>query len=217
MEEKVFVYGAGGHAKVVLNILDLMYVEVAAVLDDREELDGHTLLGHTILFAPEALPDMQWKGITNGVVAIGNNRVRAQIAENLREMGFSLLTAVHPTAIIDPSVLIGEGTMVMAGVIINNSAIIGENVILNTGCTIDHDCRIGDHVHISPGVHLGGCVTIGDYTQVGIGASVLPNVHIGERVIVGGGAAVIRPVRDGYVAVGVPAQEIKRNEEFWPV
>ena len=158
--------GPAAHAKVILNILDLMYVDVAAILDDREELDGQTLLNRPVFYAPEALPDLQWKGITKGIVAYRKPTASGRKSRIIIEgMGFTLITAVHPSTVIDPTVQIGEGSVVMAGVIVNSSAVIGRNVVLNTGCTVDHDCWVGDYVHISPGVHLGGSVTVGMLTQ----------------------------------------------------
>lgn len=206
----VLVYGAGGHAKVILDILQLTKTAVAAVVDDDPAKWGESILGYPITDPNTQLPIMSDRGIRQAVIAVGGNSTRAKIAETLIAKGFGFCTAVHPSAVIDRSVELGDGTVVMGGVVINSETTIGRHAILNTGCTVDHDCRLADFVHISPGGHLGGNVAIGRETQVGIGASILPNVTIGPQTVVGGGAAVIEDLPGGVIAVGVPARRIEK-------
>ncbi len=204
--KRVFVYGSGGHAKVVADILIRGGTEVVAILDDDESRVGIHILDCPVVRADVALDMLCNQGVEGGIIAIGDNRIREEKAELIRHKGYRLESAVHPSAVIASDVQLGEGTVVMAGAVVNPGSTIGENCILNTGCTVDHDCSIGPHVHLSPGVHLGGCVTIGERTHIGIGASVLNNLTIGANTIVGGGAAVIRDLPDGVTAVGVPAK-----------
>ncbi|HOL94211.1 MAG TPA: acetyltransferase [bacterium] len=206
----MIVYGSGGHAKVVVDILQRMGIGIAALLDDDPGKAGGTFLDIPVCLAREYLKTARRNQIQQAIVAIGDNRARLDRAAQLTGMGFQLVTAVHPAAVIAGSATLGAGTVAMAGVIVNSGACVGENVILNTGCTVDHDCRIGDGAHISPGVHLGGNVTIGRRAHVGIGACVLPGVCIGEDAVIGGGAAVIRDVLPGVTAVGVPARMIRQ-------
>jgi len=208
-KEKIFVYGAGGHAKVVIDILECRGLTIGAVLDDDERLAGKEIMGYKILPATDVLQSLIHQNIRQGIIAIGDNQVRENKAKLIQSLGYELVAAVHPQAVIAKTVRIGVGTVVMAGVVVNSDTVIGENVILNTGCTVDHDCVIGNAVHISPGTHLGGNVAVGERTQVGIGAAVLPNIRIGCDVRVGGGAAVIRDLPDGVTAVGVPARVIR--------
>ena len=207
--EKIFVYGAGGHGKVIIDILHLQGVPIGAVIDDDEKLEGNKIFEYIIINAKSALASLHQLNINAGIIAIGENPVREEKARLIRSLGYDLITAVHPSAVLSRTVTLGAGTAVMAGVMVNSDTTLGENVVLNTGCTVDHDCRIGQAAHISPGAHLGGNVAIGDRTQIGIGAVVLPNLRIGNDVMVGGGAAVIRDLPDGVTAVGVPARIIR--------
>ncbi|MEW6234677.1 MAG: acetyltransferase [Candidatus Omnitrophota bacterium] len=209
--ERVFLYGSGGHAKVIIDILRLNGVEVAVCLDDDPAKSGGLVMGVPIRYAPDELARLKEQGVLTGIVGIGNNRIREEKAALLRAQGFRLAATMHPAAIIARDVVIGDGTAVMAGVVVNCGARIGENAILNTSCSVDHDCIVGDNVHISPGARLGGTVVIGDGTQIGIGAVVLPNLKIGRNVIVGGGAAVIGDLPDSVTAVGVPARIIPQK------
>jgi sugar O-acyltransferase (sialic acid O-acetyltransferase NeuD family) len=208
----VFVYGAGGHAKVILDILTMHGIENIVIVDDDESRWGSRLMGYEIRNSKIALDEMRHQGIHQGIIAIGNNRIREEKGDQIQKMGYELISAIHPTAVIAKTATIGAGSAIMAGAIVNSDSVVGENVTLNTACSIDHDCHIGPCAHISPGAHLGGTVTIGKRTHVGIGAVVLPHLHIGNDVMVGGGAVVISDLPDGVTAVGVPAKIIKNHQ-----
>ncbi|MEQ1656533.1 MAG: acetyltransferase [Nitrospira sp.] len=212
-KKRIIVFGAGGHAKVVVDILEQMGVyQIVGLVDDSVELKGAVRGGYSVLGNKDDLAGMSGAGIDGVIVALGDNYRRKLVFEEVERMGFRFVSAIHPSAVIGSRVRIGAGTLVVAGVVVNVDAEIGENVIVNTGATIDHDCRIAAHVHLSPGVHLAGRVSIGEASHLGIGAVVLPNVSVGKHCIVGAGAVVRENLPDKIVAVGNPARIIKQNE-----
>lgn len=203
----VLVYGAGGHGKVIIDLLEqIANHEVIGVLDDEPKLTGTTFLGYPVLggmaWLEERHPDV---GL---VIAIGDNAIRRRLAERLQPLQLDSVTAIHPSAQLGRDISIGEGTVVMAGAVVNSGAILGRHSIVNTGATIDHDCLIGHYAHICPGVHLSGQVRVDDGALVGVGASVIPNITIGEGATVGAGAAVTKDIPPRATAVGVPARII---------
>ena len=207
----IVVYGAGGHAKVVLDILELQgEYRIAGLIDDDPSRDGKTLLGYGILGSGEMLGELKASGVEGAIVAVGDNERRGMIAGLLATIPLPLITAIHPGAHISRGVTIGVGTAVMAGVVINADSVIGDNGIINTGVTVDHDCSLGTCVHLSPGVHVAGGVRIGDHSHVGIGAVVLPGLSIGPRTIVAAGSVVNRNLPPDVVAAGLPARPIRR-------
>lgn len=208
MKEKIFVFGAGGHAKVVIDaIMQQKVHQIAFVVDDAPSLKGENLYGYPVLGGKKDLL-LQREEISSGIVAIGCNRTRTAVASWLVENGFKLVTAVHPFTQLAGGVTIGAGTVVMAGVVINSDSHIGTNAIINTRASIDHDCMIGDGAHIAPGSTLCGTVRIGDETLVGAGATVIPNIVVGRNAMVGAGSTVVRDVPDGMTVVGNPARSI---------
>lgn len=211
---KIVVFGAGGHAKVVLDIIkSLERYAVVGLLDASMELYGTTRWGYKVLGGHDQFAALQKRGIKCLIVALGDNRQRQAVFEDAVKAGLEPIIVVHPSAQLGSGVKIGLGTLLVAGTVVNIDAVIGENVIINTGATVDHDCRIGSHAHLSPGVHLAGNVTVGELTHIGIGAVVLPNCTIGRDCVVGAGAVVLENVPDGVVVAGNPARQIQRGEK----
>ncbi len=138
-------------------------------------------------------------------VAIGNNKFRAELIDDLLKNGLTIPTLIHPFTSISNNTLIDIGTVVMAGVVINSNTIIGRGCIINTSSSIDHDCILKDGVHISPGVHIGGFVTIDNCSWVCIGSSIVNKILIGKNAIVAAGATVTKNVPDNVMIAGVPA------------
>src|SRR5438445_8268406 len=185
-KHKTVVFGAGRHAKVVLDVLERTgrYV-VVGLLDNSRELYGTVRWGQKVLGGQDQFGTLLAKGVNRLIVALGDNRERQSVFDEAVKAGFELVSAVHPSVQLGRGVIIGPGSLLVAGTVVNVDAQIGANVIINTGATVDHDCGIGAHVHISPGVHLAGNVTIGDLTHIGIGAVVLPSLKVGRGSVVG--------------------------------
>lgn len=210
-ERRILVLGAGGHAKVVIDIVELSALgTIVGILDDDPRKHGIEFFGYTVLGGRDALPALLAGGSLCGIGAIGHNRARRDIAEWFVQSGGQLLAAIHPSAIIARGARIGRGTVVMAGAVINPDAAIADNVIVNTGAIIEHDCDVGAHAHLGPASTLCGGVTIGEGALIGVGAKVTPGVRVGKWSTLGAGAVLLAEVADGVVAVGIPASTLPR-------
>ncbi len=207
-ENKMFVYGASGHAKVVIDIIERQGVyKIAFLVDDDPLLKGNYIYGYPVLGGKADL--LAQRQVMSGIVAIGNNSIRTEVADWLARNGFHLLTAVHPSAQLARGVILGAGVVVTAGVVINSDTVIGNIVIVNTRASIDHDCVVKDGAHIAPGAILCGSVFVGVESFICAGATVIPNLTVGNRVVVGSGATVISNVPDAVTVVGNPARILK--------
>ncbi len=206
MFEQIVIFGAGGHAKVVIDAIEMEGLHKIAFLADADNaLVGTTLQGYPVCSEKEGFV-ARASGVTRAFVAIGHNAMRQRIATAARGCGFVLARVVHPAATVARSVSLGAGTLVMPGCVINAEARIGTNVIINTGAIIEHDCCVGDDAHIAPRATLCGGAWVGAGTLVGAGAVILPGVKVGAGVTVGAGALVLSDVPDGARIFGVPAR-----------
>jgi len=197
------IIGAGGHAKVIIDILLASNEEIKGLWDENPTIKA--VLNQSVVGNFAAIKASNAQPV---IIAIGNNLIRKKIAEELT-VKFGI--AIHPKSAISLSSRLGDGTVVMANASINADVHIGKHVIINTNASIDHDCEIGDFVHLSPQVGLGGNVHVGEGTHVGIGASVKQGIKIGKWATIGAGAVVIRDIPDYAVAVGNPTKVIKYN------
>ncbi|MCC7310710.1 MAG: acetyltransferase [Sulfuritalea sp.] len=206
MPEQIVIFGAGGHAKVVVDAIELEGRHVIAFVADADAgLHGTTLQGYRVRSEAEGFAAPAC-GVAHAFVAIGRNEVRQRIANMATGCGLVLARVVHPAATVARSAALGAGTLVMPGCVVNADARIGTNVIINTGAIIEHDCRVGDGTHIAPRVTLCGGVRIGAGTLVGAGAVILPGVKVGAGATVGAGALVMSDVPDEATIFGVPAR-----------
>jgi sugar O-acyltransferase (sialic acid O-acetyltransferase NeuD family) len=203
---RIFLYGASGHAKVICEILEARHRAPYGLIDDNPLVSSllEYAVYNTLEHASVVAADDRF------IISIGNNRIRKAVVAKLNGVNFT--NAIHPAAVISPRSSVGEGTVVMPNVSVNVQSNIGRHVILNTNCSIDHDCVVEDFVHISPNVALAGNVHVGEGTQVGIGACVKQNIRIGKWVMIGAGAVIIRDVPDYAVVVGNPGRIIKMNQ-----
>ena len=202
MSKDVIIIGAGGHAKVIADIIYKSGDNLIGFLDDNLANKGKEIyLGKKVLGTTK---DIENYNKNYFIIGIGNNSIRKKINN---ENNLKLYTAIHPSAIIAQDVKIGIGSVIMAGVVINPGTVIGKNCIINTCSSLDHDNLLEDYVHISPGAHLAGTVTIKEGTWICTGAIVKNNITIGKNNIIGAGGVVIKDIiEENGTYIGVPAR-----------
>jgi sugar O-acyltransferase (sialic acid O-acetyltransferase NeuD family) len=212
--EKIVLVGAGGHCKVIIDIIKSRSKYEIVGVTDKAYGDQKLVLDIPIIGDDSILEELYNTGVRNAFVCVGalkDMSIRDAIYDKLKDIGFILPALIHKDAIVSPYADIYGGTCVMAGAIINPGAIIDENCIINTGAVIEHDCKVSRNTHISPRACLAGRVIVGRSTHIGMGSSIIQGVHIGSNVIIGAGAVVTNNIPDNVVAVGVPSKIIKRR------
>ncbi|NLO70867.1 MAG: acetyltransferase [Porphyromonadaceae bacterium] len=193
----MYLYGASGHAKVIIDILEAQGKVISGLIDDNPKVKE--LLGYPVFHEKSKKSPL--------IISIGDNKIRRKVTEQLEQVTFE--TAFHPSAIISPNCTIGEGTVVMQGAIIQSSSRIGNHCIINTAASVDHDCTIEDFVHISPNSTLCGNVSIGEGTWIGAGTVITPGVKIGKWCVIGAGSVVTKNIPDDSLAYGNRCKVIK--------
>ncbi|MGV0947236.1 acetyltransferase [Empedobacter falsenii] len=194
----MYLFGANGHGKVVVEIAELLDLTIDGIIDNApisDELFGYPILSNI----PNNCKEL--------FISIGDNATRKNIA--IQNLSINFPTLIHPKASISKRAKIAQGTVVMSGVSINSEVKVGKHCIINTNSSLDHECKIGDYVHISPNVALAGNVEVGEGTHIGIGASVIQGIKIGKWCTIGAGAVIIKDIPDGATVVGNPGKIIK--------
>jgi sugar O-acyltransferase (sialic acid O-acetyltransferase NeuD family) len=196
----MYLFGASGHAKVIVDILISQGIKVTAFYDEDESkkvLWDIPVVGKTKDFIDDG---------TACLISIGKNETRKKVVDFLQ---VTYGKAIHATAVLGSHVQIGDGSVIMPRAVVNADTIIGKHVIINTAAGIDHDCEIGDFSHIAPNACLCGGVKIGEGTLVGAGATIIPLVHIGKWCTIGAAAVITHDIPDYSVVVGNPGKVIK--------
>lgn len=196
----MILYGAGGHGKVVADLIKISSSESVLFIDENPnaQIEGFEIFNSA---------SMPYSRNDDVIITIGDNKKRKEI---YKDLNVKFGRAIHPFSFVSSSkVVIGQGTVIMAGAIINAYTHIGNHCIINTNSSLDHDCRINDFVHISPGATVCGGVIIGEGSQLGAGSVILPNIKVGKWVVIGAGSTVIQNIPDYAVVVGSPAKIIR--------
>lgn len=166
---EVLLYGLGGHALVVLDLLASLNMEAVGYFEDTKAVsEAHnsaTLLRFLGVYQKDYRPDLPV------IIAVGNNAVRKKISESITH---SCLTLIHPSAIVAPSATIGTGSIVLQGAVIQAKAALGCQVLVNAGAVIDHEASVADYCHIRPNAYVGGGAKILEGTTI-------PPAHVVER------------------------------------
>jgi sugar O-acyltransferase (sialic acid O-acetyltransferase NeuD family) len=207
VSRRLIVIGAGGHAKVVLDMAVTCGWPVLGLTDPDPLKTGSSVLDHKVLGGDEQV-EQHGYGEVMLAMGIGGLPLRMERFESFRQAGFSFASLVHPSAVVATSVRLADGVQVMANATIQPDVTLGTNCVVNTAASIDHDCVIADHVFVAPGAVLAGSVRVGIGAMIGTGAVLLPGVGVGAHAVIGAGAVVTCDVDNGARVVGVPARQI---------
>jgi sugar O-acyltransferase (sialic acid O-acetyltransferase NeuD family) len=206
MANKICIFGAGGFAKEVYWLAQQCGYEVDAFIDIHPGEDYHGIpVKDESYFSPV-------KHLA--VVAVGNPKLREKIVKRIIESHGSNVfkTLVHPKAnIMDPTVVVGYGSVICANCILTCDIKLGMFSQLNLSTTIGHDVKTGDFFTTAPGVHVSGKVIAGDRVYMGTNASTVEDIRIYDDVTIGAAACVSKDIMESGTYVGVPAKKLEKK------
>jgi sugar O-acyltransferase (sialic acid O-acetyltransferase NeuD family) len=207
MKNPVAIIGYSGHAHTGVDILIACGYEVTAYCDNEAKTQNPfnlTYLGPEM--QPAVLGELKHYDYFIGVG--NNNLLRRKIYEAVSPILGEPVNAIHPSAVISPSVKMKFGHFISANVSINAFTELGMTAVCNTGSVIEHGCIIGDFTFIAPGAVLCGDVTIGENTFVGANSVIKQGVTVGKNVTIGAGSVILNDIPDNATVVGNPGRII---------
>lgn len=210
----IVVVGTSGHAKVIIDIIELEGKYNIVGLIDSYKSKNDVISNYKILGSEDDIPKLAKEfNFDSGIIAIGDNWTREKIFSKISIIApnFKFVSAIHPSSVIGKNVSIGNGTVIMPGTVVNTNAKIGDFCIVNTKASVDHDCYIEDFCSLAPGATLGGNVHIKAFSAVSIGATVIQDIIIGKHTVIGAGALVTKNIDHHVVAYGIPAKFVRKR------
>jgi len=204
---KIYIYGANGFGREVLNLIREIYTldsdslkSRISFVDDNSDLHGTKISGIDVISKSEI--NFEQGGV---VIAIANPAIREKIVNELPQKTV-YKTLIHPFAIVGMNVTIGDGAIICAGSILTCDINIGSHCHLNLNTTIGHDCTIGDYFTTAPAVNISGACNIGDRVYFGTKSATRQGNQIVSDVVVGMSANVIKDLEVEGTYVGTPAK-----------
>lgn len=213
MGDPVIILGAHSLGRVVLEIFQKSNVVVYGFLDDDQALrgqiiDGVPVLGNT---AEEQYLDLIGEQC-DVFVAMEQQAKRQRLVAMLHKRRKTIpVNAIHPSAIIATSAVLGHGNLIDTSVSLGAGASVDSHCILHTRVTVEHDAVIKKFVQIGAGSIIGAGTQLDNGVFVGAGATIVAGVIVGEAARIGAGAVVLTNVKAGATVLGNPAVPTERK------
>lgn len=205
--ERIFIVGGGGFGREAFNWVRDAWPTASAKVAGFLSADGDLLDGHNSAIPIMADPaDFQPDEGCAFVLGIGIPQVRRHVAESLLSRGATFLTVVHPTAIVAPTAVVGDGSIICPYAIVSDAANLGKFTLVNFHSSLGHDAATGDFSVLSPYAALGGGARIGADTFLGLHASVGPGKRLGPRTKVSANSAALSDAPADALIFGVPGR-----------
>lgn len=203
------ILGAGGHARVLIDALQLTGSNILGALEPDASFWGKSILGVPILAGDDEILSFKLDEVVlvNALGSVSSTKARQKLFELWTSRGYTFSSVIHPTAVISKHATLAQGVQVMASAVIQAGVTVAENTVINTAAVIEHDCKLGAHVHIAPKACLAGGVKVGQGSHVGLGASVLQTLSLGDDCLIAAGAVVVNSVQRKGKVKGVPAKD----------
>lgn len=193
---KAYIFGGGGHARVIASFLTVAPVFVV------QKPDGENTLSEEEYFRDLPAGDVY--------IGIGSNAVREACASRLRAVHANLPPCIAPNAFVARDAEIESGAVICAGAVVGSRARIGRDTIINTLSSVDHDCVLGALSQVTAGVTFGGGVRTGVNCFFGVKSAVVPNRIIGDNAQIMAGSLIVSDVESNVVMGGNPGRLVKR-------
>lgn len=204
---EVYIIGSGGNSKIVIDMCILLNYKIVGIFDDSYDSGKrNAYIGCKIIGNINSIKTYSKINIIN---SLGNNKLRSDFYQDLKNYDFFWINCIHPNSYISPTAKLGKGNIICYGAVINSDTVIGNFNLINTCAIIEHDCTINSFNHFAPRSTLCGGIKVENLNLFGVATSVIPGLHIGNNNTIGSSTAVTKNIIDSATVVGVPGKKIK--------
>lgn len=211
--KNIVIFGSSGYSKKIISIAEISGFKIAGFIDSFR-LPGEEILGYRVLGKEQDIPSLIDKYQIEGIfIGVCDNYLRSKLAEKVSAISPTLefITLIHPSAVIARNVIIGRGSVIMAGVVIEPDTN-GDFCLLNIHSILSHDCTMSNCSSLGPKAAVAGHCNIGSYTSINIGSTIINKIDIGMHTVVCAGSCVVKDIPSFKVAAGNPARVIRERQ-----
>ncbi|GHC04735.1 acetyltransferase [Cerasicoccus arenae] len=220
MSTPLLIIGAGGFALEAIWLAEAMNTVKSADwhlvgLADDSVSAGETIGGLPVLGTPDVAAQQLPSG-TAFHIAIGDNRVRLRLADELIALGLTPASLISPKAEIASDAQIGLGSFIGHFASIAPQTVIGAQALINVSAVVGHEAIIGDGAQLCPGVVVTGRCRVGRGAFLGSNAVLQPGVSIGDYALVSANTFAASDVESGVTLATMPGRPVfsrKRRDE----
>ncbi len=179
----VIIIGGGGGAKMIIDALKHSNkYKVVGILDDKLKI-GSNIMGVYVVGDLKDVQSLLKVEITNFIIAFGvlkERNVRHDLYLSLKQLGCNFPNVIHPKAIVEESVLMGEGNVILAMANVGSCVSLGNLNYINNNALISHDCILHDNVHLAPASVLASSIIIESNVLIGMNTTLYYGIRIGS-------------------------------------
>jgi sugar O-acyltransferase (sialic acid O-acetyltransferase NeuD family) len=200
--KSLIIIGAGGGAKMCIDSLESsINYQVVGLLDDKIEI-GIRVQGIPVIGRFNCIRQLLDLKINNFVIAFGvleKRHKRLELYSDLKEMGCNFPNIIHPRAIVEKSVELGEGNVILAGANIGSSVKLGNLNYINNNSVISHDCKLDNNIHIAPGAVLASSIKVESNVLIGMNTTLFYGITIGASSTILNGLIINNNIQDNSI------------------
>jgi len=212
--EKIFIFGAGPQANIVIDIVEKEgKYKVEGLIDSKRDINS-IYNSYKIIGRQEDLNHlMSVYNVEKGIISVGDNFLRGKLANIILDLNpnFKFVNAIHPSVLISKHAQVGVGNVFMPGVIINTFARIHNHCMIHTNSSLEHNSVMEDFSSISAGVTTGGFFVLGEFSAIALGVTLFDRIKIGKHSVIGSGSLVTKDIPEYSLAYGSPAKVIRKR------
>lgn len=209
-----YVFGAGSHAGVVLDVLgsSLRQMKITLVAKDVDDLADslRTTRNVPVLTQEEFEGSSIAKDSAKFHVAVGSNFVRHRLSTLALEKGMTPISVISPTAVISRTASIGNGVFIGPNANIGPGAVVGDYSIINSLANLEHDSQLEGFSHLAPGSCVCGNAIVGQGSFVGANSVIKEGCGLGTWSTLGALSYLnFQHSGEGSTLIGAPARLVE--------